>query len=73
MRPQTKPRTDNLYIAGYSEACSQMADRIEKFPNDTHFVSFNGDEYEITPKKVPAFVRFLREQARQNATNGSNE
>jgi hypothetical protein len=44
-----------------------MAARIEKFPDDTHIVMFNGDEYEITPDLVPGFLQFLRGQAASNA------
>jgi len=65
--PSAKPKSQNLYgfngAAGYAVACRQMAERIERFPNDTHVVSFNGEEYHITPSMVPAFLAFLLEQA----------
>jgi hypothetical protein len=66
MNTQTNPKSQNIYMGDYAKSCLQMAARIEKFPNDTHIVTFNGDEYEITPQMVPSFLEFLREQAAGN-------
>jgi hypothetical protein len=64
------PKSNNAYIGSYALGCRAMADRIEQFPNDTHVVFFNGEEYEITPEMVPDFVRFLRSEA--NPAGGIN-
>jgi hypothetical protein len=60
------PITNNIY--GLSGAGYRLlADNVEKYPDDTHYVKpflpTSDETSEITPAQIPGFCAWLREEA----------
>lgn len=64
-------KTNNVYryddAASMAEGYREMARRIEKYPQDTHYIKpflpADDTTFEITPEQIPGFCAWLREMA----------